>query len=120
MIAKECKSEEAFNGKVEEVLSFPHNDAWADEQMAEYIEKTESIEDKVKEIEKKEKDSEEKPTVENMDYVEIEAEKSSLQQSIDSFVNEVNIAEKIPFTTASAMEKFSDVEGKVDNLGSES
>ena len=28
--------------------------------------------------------------------------------SIDSFVNEVNTAEKIAFTTASAMEKFSD------------
>ena len=110
VIAKECKTEEAFNAKVGEDPSFLHNDAWADEQMTKYVEKTESIEDKVKEIEKKEKESEEKPAVENLNYVEteIEAEKSSLLQSIDSFVNEVNIAEKIAFTTASAMEKFSE------------
>ena len=109
-ISKECQTEEAFNKEEEGVQTYPYNDTWSDAQMAKYIEKTESIEDKVKEKEKEEIAQEIKPSVENTDYLEgeIESDKNSLVQSVDSFANEVNSADKITLTVASAMEKYCD------------
>ena len=111
-VIKVCESDEAFNMEEEGVPTYPYNDTWSDVQMAKYIKKTESIEDKVKEKEKEEIeiDRDIKPSVENNDYLEgeIESDKNSLVQSVDSFANEVNSADKISLTVASAMEKYSD------------
>ena len=110
VITKECKTEVAFNGAVEGAQTYPYNDTWSDAQITKYIEKTESIEDKVKEKEKEEIDQETKPATENTDYLagELESDKNSLVQSVDSFASAVNSAEKISLTVASAMEKYCD------------
>ena len=112
IIDRECKTEAAFNGKeANGADSFPHNDAWSDAQMARYIEVTESMEDKIEELGKNEaKPAPEHGTEEKFDYLatEIESEKAALRQSIDSFVEEVNSVQKIPFATAQAMEKFTE------------
>ena len=110
VITKECKTEVAFNGAVEGAQTYPYNDSWSDVQMTKYIEKTESIEDEVKKKEKEEIDQEIKPVTENTDYLagELESDKNSLVQSVDSFANEVNNADKISLTVASAMEKYCD------------
>ena len=113
-ISKECKTEEAFNGMEEDgTESYLHNDTWADAQMAKYVEGTESIEDKMKELEIAEVKPPENSTQdleEKVDHVvtEVESEKASVQRSIDSFVAEVNSLDKIQFATANAMEKFSE------------
>ena len=115
IIAKESKTEEAFNSKDQDTgeYNFKYNDAWSDSKFAKFIELTESIEDKIDELEKVTIQTEEaKPdeTEEKVDHIETElkSEKSSLGQSIEAFINEVNVVEKIPLTAASSMEKFSD------------
>ena len=95
------------------IENYQHNDTWADDQMAKYVQGTESIEDKMKELEiaeVKPPDNSTHETEEKVDHVvtEVESEKASVQRSIDSFVSEVNSLEKIQFATASAMEKFSE------------
>ena len=66
VIAKECKTEVAFNGKKEEDSgedSYEHNDTWSDSQFAKFIETTEYIENKIDELEGvEEKSAEMKPT----------------------------------------------------------
>ena len=50
VISKECKTEEAFNGKQDvDRENYHHNDSWADAQMAKFVDGTENIEDKMKE-----------------------------------------------------------------------
>ena len=57
-----------------------------------------------------EKPVEASPAEEKVDILvtELESEKASLQLSIESFVEEVNGADKVAIATASAMEKFSE------------
>ena len=79
--------------------------------MAKYIETTESIEDKIDELSKKEeKPLEASPAEEKVDILvtELESEKASLLLSIEAFVEKVNGADKVAIATASAMEKFSE------------
>ena len=112
VIERECKTETEFNGKEENGSdSFPHNDTWSDEQMTRYIEITEALEEKIEELGKVEAiPAPENVVEEKFDYLstEIESEKAYLKQSIDSFVDEVNSVQKIPFATAQAMEKFTE------------
>ena len=113
VIANECKTETAFNGKEEDSVkdSYMHNDTWSDSQFAKFIEVTESIEDKIDELEIDEFQSVKlKPAVveEKIDHLEAEvmSEKSSLRQSIAAFIGEVNDVSKIAISAASSMEKF--------------
>ena len=115
VISKESKTEELFNGRQDDdiTVSYVHNNTWADSQMAKYVDGTEKIEDKMKELEKAEvkpPDNSTHETEEKVDHVvtEVESERASVQRSIDSFVAEVNSLDKIQFATASAMEKFSE------------
>ena len=112
VIERECKTETEFNGKEENGSdSFPHNDTWSDEQMTRYIEITEALEEKIEELGKVDAiPAPENVVEEKFDYLstEIESEKAYLKQSIDSFVDEVNSVQKIPFATAQAMEKFTE------------
>ena len=72
VIAKECKTEVAFNGKEEEdsgedsgedSYEDEHNDTWSDSQFAKFIETTEYIDNKIYELEGvEEKSAEIKPT----------------------------------------------------------
>ena len=89
IIERECKTEDAFNGNDEHGAdNYTHNDTWPDEQMAKYIEATDSIEDKIDELSKnEEKPVEASPAEEKVDILvtELESEKASFLLSIESF-----------------------------------
>ena len=114
LISNEKITEAQFNAKDTDTGedSYKNNDTWADTIFAKFIQITESLEDKIDELENTgSKASEEKPAaIENPDHIETEvvSEKNSLTQSIAAFIQEVNDANKIPITAASSMEKFSE------------
>ena len=101
VIQKECNTENAFNGKeTDDTESYQYNDAWADSQMAKYVQGTESIEDKMKELEIAEVKPPDKATEvseEKVDHVvtEVESENASIKRSINSFVTEVNCLDNL-------------------------
>ena len=117
-ITKDAKNEEAFNGKVSETdasPSYPHNDSWYKEQFDKYIKKAEDVEEKIDELEEAlgKAIPEVKPAEivqEKVDHIvtEVQSEKASLGQSIESFIEEVNTCDDIALPTAEAMEKFSE------------
>ena len=73
VIARDCKTEDAFNGKDSDGNdSFEHNDTWADEKMAKYIDITEQLEEKIE------------PKVDVIGS-EIENEKTVLTQTLSSW-----------------------------------
>ena len=130
VIARDCKTEEAFNGKDDDGNdSFVHNDTWADARMAKYIEITETLEEKIdafeqpstpKNIEQNVIEPKLEPKVDVI-CSEIESEKSVLTQSVESFVKEVDKAEKISATRAQALDKFaSSLKARLDSLGKKS
>ena len=116
VIAKDSSTLAAFNGKdADDVTdSYPFNDKWSKNQMRKFIELTESIEEKIEELEAGEVKAPEAKHVEieqeNPDHLatEIKSEEKSLKQSIESFTGEVNAEDVISMTTAAAMEKFSE------------
>ena len=116
VITKDCDTSDAFNGKEEDGTdSFSHNDKWTKTQMTQFLEVTESIEEKIEELDSKEvKTVETKPleiqVQDNSEHLaaEIKSEKKSLEQSMESFTQEVNALDEISFTIANAMEKFSE------------
>ena len=114
VIAKDALTSEAFNGvSAEEVDNFPYNDKWSDSIMEKLMVKTESVEEKIDELEGSEAPvAEEKPNgpADKLEHLETEinSEKSSLEQSILSFVDEVTIEEELTLPTARAMEGFAE------------
>ena len=108
-IAKEAETEEAFNASP----TFSKKDSWFDR----FIEKTESIEEKIDTLEELQVQDKAAPEAkpaeiaqENVNHIETEvkSEKGSLGQSLTGFVDEVNACDDIPLPTAEAMEKFSE------------
>ena len=114
VIGKDCANITEFNEKKEDGTDkFPFNEGWAKSHMNKFLELTETIEEKIEELEGLETKLEEaKPEAvqENMDHVatEVKSEKNSLEQSLSSFTVEVGDCGEISFTTATAMEKLSE------------
>ena len=114
IISKEKITEAQFNAKDTETGkdNYENNDTWADNIFVKFIHITESLEEKIDELESSgTKVSEEKPVaVENPDHIETEvvSEKNSLTQSITAYIQEVNDVSKISITAASSMERFSE------------
>ena len=115
IIEKEAKTEDMFNEKDEHgAPNFPHNDVWKKEQFTRYVDKGELIEEKIEAMEKADESTNEAKPLETMKEVvehvvtELEAEKTSLGQSIGAFVDEVASCDLIAMATAEAMEKFSE------------
>ena len=113
VIAKDATTSDAFNGQDGDGNeSFPYNDNWSSGVMDKLMTLTESIEEKIDELEGEVTQDEEKPSApeENPDHLvtEVESELSSLQQSILAFIDEVTNEEEISVPTATAMEGFSE------------
>ena len=116
VIAKDALTSEVFNGaSAENVDNFPYNDKWSDSIMEKLMDLTESVEEQIDKLEESEAPPvEKKPEVpagfsaaEHLE-TEVDSERSSLEQSILSFVEEVNNEEELTMTTASAMEGFAE------------
>ena len=122
VIARDCKTEDAFNGKDSGGNdSFEHNDTWADEKMAKYIDITEQLEVKIDAFEQPSTPKNTEKKIEpKVDVIgsEINNERTVLTQSVESFITEVDKAEKISATRAQALEKFAaSLKTRLDALG---
>ena len=114
VIAKDALTSEAFNASSGDGDdAFPYNDKWSDSIMEKLMILTESVEEKIDDLEEGEVPVvEEKPTIpqENPDHLvtEVQSEKSSLEQSVLAFTDEVTATEELSMATANAMEGFAD------------
>ena len=114
VIAKDALTSEVFNGaSAENVDNFPYNDKWSDSIMEKLMDLTESVEEQIDKLEESEAPPVEKKLevpAEKPEHLEteVDSERSSLEQSILSFVEEVNNEEELTMTTASAMEGFAE------------
>merc|ERR1711867_386722 len=114
IISKEKITEVQFNEKDTDTGEdkYENNDTWADNIFVKFIKITESLEEKIDELESKgAKATEEKPVaVENPTHIETEvmSEKNSLTKSITAYIQGVNEVSKISTAAASSMERFSE------------
>ena len=113
VIAKEALTSDAFNGVTADGEdSFSYNDKWSDGIMEKLMLLIESVEEKIDTLEEGEAPVEKKPDVvtEKPEHLETEVKsmKSSLEQSVLSFTDEVTSADELAMATARAMEGFAD------------
>ena len=115
IIEKDAKTEEKFNS-VDESTSEPYtvyNDSWMKKQFDHYVNTDELLDEKIDSLEdtvSNNKAGDIALTCVTASHIttELEAEKSSLGQSINTFIDEVNTDGEITFSAAGRMEKFSD------------
>ena len=111
-------TEDTFNG-VDGVgtANFPYNDEWSATVMNSFMELTESVEEKIDELEANENPvintvDEEKKVVTNLDTehisAEVNSEKVCLQKSIATFVQEVTSSEEMSVSRSAALQTVSD------------
>ena len=114
IISKEKITEDQFNEKNTDTgqSKYENNDTWAENIFVRFTKITESVEEKIDELESKEvKATEEKHVAEeNPTHVETEVkyEKNSLTKSIAAYVQGVNEVDKISAAAAGSMERLSE------------
>merc|ERR1711867_384963 len=114
IISKEKITEDQFNEKDTDTgeNKYENNDTWAENIFVRFTKITESLEEKIDELERKGvKATEEKPVaVEDPTHIETEvvSEKNSLTKSITAYVQGINEVDKISTAAASSMERLSE------------
>jgi len=107
VLAKDCDSEEAFNQIVDGQPVYKFNDSWSKKHMTDYVRVSDSVSEKIEELEQSSTADEIKPVVGGSDFLatEINSETNSLVQAVDSFVDQYKDCEEISSITSEALEK---------------